>query len=75
MLTLLIEDARFPGETLQLVEVVVPMRQSTVVEGSWVDAMHIGQALQKGPAKIDGQFRIFYEVFRGLDLFNLRDYT
>ena len=56
VLTLLIEDRR-SGEEM-LAEVRVPLRPADPGdEGMWADAQEVSEELQRGPSRIDGEFR------------------
>ncbi|CAL1707472.1 unnamed protein product [Somion occarium] len=60
ILTVLIEDKRFPEEEGQLAEVRVSLRPGDDPEdGYWADAREIAEELQSGPARIDGPAKVY----------------
>lgn len=54
LVAIIVEDRRYGGSDLQLVEVHVPVLQSSD-GGSWVEAEQVCELLQKGPSRIDGK--------------------
>ncbi len=54
LVAIVIEDKRYGCTDLQLVEVVVPVRQSSD-GGLWVEAENVCEALQGGPSRVDGK--------------------